>query len=186
MVPDYDALKVYVSDRTDVGKGSVTLVVARRNGNGTVCYATFLIDLWKLGLKESSGNLSIGRDKFDKVYNKMIGGMMEREAYFHPIEIGEAKWLLAQGLRIARAVGTPYPSHWLKVVGNLTGVQITGSLYKCYRCERGELTESVDDSLVSLAREEGRAGIAGTPEESMVYFVCDRCSKLERPKFGSE
>ncbi len=174
----YDRLPVYLADRTDVGSGSVSLVVARRNVDGTICYTIMLIDLWKLGLKDSFGSFSIKRMKFDAIYDKMIEKLARQDepVYFHPIEIEQAKWLVAQGLRIANAVGTPSSRHWVRIVGDISAVSIPGSLYKCSTCERGELDTEIDRNILSIARDEGRKGVAGTPQESMVYYACSKCS----------
>ncbi|MDG7027495.1 MAG: hypothetical protein JRN16_03690 [Nitrososphaerota archaeon] len=172
----YEALPVHLVCRTDVGTGSVNLVVARRNRDGTICYSSFLVDFWKLGLKDSYGSFSLKTKKFDRTFEKMME-RLERNGggYFHPIEIEEAKWLVAQGLRIADAVGTPSSRHWVKIVGDIEGVRIEGSLYKCFRCERGELPDEVDRRILSVAKDEGRRRVAGTPEEQTLYFVCDNC-----------
>ena len=172
-----DSLPVYLADRTDVGSGSVSLVVARRNRDGTVCYATMLIDLWKLGLKDSFGSFSVKRKKFDEMYDKMMERLArgDEPAYFHPTTIEEAKWLVAQGLRIASAVGTPASRHWIRIVGELSGVSISGSLYKCFSCERGELDPEIDSYILDIARDEGKQGVAGTPEESIIHLECAKC-----------
>lgn len=177
----YEALPVHLVCRTDVGKGSVSLVVTRRNRDGTLCYASFLVDLWKLGLKDSYGSFSLKTKKFDGMFEEMME-RLERNGggYFHPIEIDEAKWLVAQGLRIADAVGAPSSRHWVKIVGDIEGVRIAGSLYKCFRCERGELPDEVDGSILSIARDEGRRRVAGTREEQAIYFVCDNCNSESR------
>ena len=173
----YDSLPVYLADRTDVGSGSVSLVVARRNRDGTICYATMLIDLWKLGLKDSFGSFSVKRKKFDEMYDKMMERLArgDEPAYFHPTTIEEAKWLVAQGLRIASAVGTPASRHWIRIVGELSGVSISGSLYKCFSCERGELDPEIDSYILDIARDEGKQGVAGTPEESIIHLECAKC-----------
>ena len=67
-----EALPVYLACRTDVGSGSVSLVIARRNGDGTVRYSSFLIDLWQLGLKDSYGSFSLKTKKFDETFDKMM------------------------------------------------------------------------------------------------------------------
>jgi len=171
----YDKLPLYVCDR--VGEGSVNLVVARRNGEGTVCYASFLIDLWKLGLKSSFGSFSIRTRKFDKIYNDMIEGYgnAEEPSYFSPIDINEAKWLVTQGIRVAEAVGTPYSKRYVPIVGDISYVKMSGSLYKCFSCEKGELPPEIDDEILSIARAEGRRGIPGTPQEARIYFECEKC-----------
>lgn len=179
---DLAALPLYLAYRTDVGTGSVSLVVARRNQDGTICYGSFLIDLWKVGLKDSYGSFSIKRKKFDDLVNRLIDKLERNEGgYYHPIEEEDTKWLVAQGVRIANSVGTPASRHWVRVVvDDVSDVPISGSLYKCYSCERGELSKDEDALILSTAIEERRSGDAGTPAESMLYFVCDRCGSRAR------
>jgi len=171
----YDKLPLYVCDR--VGEGSVNLVVARRNGDGTVCYGSFLIDLWKLGLKGSFGSFSIRTRKFDRIYNEMIESYSSAEepSYFSPIDVNEAKWLVAQGIRVAEAVETPYSKRYVPIAGDISHVKISGSLYKCFSCEKGELPPEIDDEILSIARAEGIRSMPGTPREAAIYFECERC-----------
>ncbi len=142
-------------------------MVARRNGNGTVCCAFFLIDLWKLGLKSSFGNFSIRTQKFDKIYSDMVesySNNLDEPSYFSPVDINEAKWLVAQGIRVSEAVGTPYSKRYVPIVGDVSRVKIGGSLYKRFNCEKGELPPEIDDAIPHIARAEGRRDIAGTPK----------------------
>jgi hypothetical protein len=171
----YDRLPIYVCDR--VGVGSINLVVARRNGDGAVCYASYLIDLWKLGLKSSFGSFSMKTKRFDEIYKAMIEGYSssDESSYFSLVDIDEAKWLVAQGIRIAEAVGTPFSKRYVPIVGGISQVKIGGSLYKCFNCEKGELPPEVDGEILSIARAEGRSGMAGTPQESTIYFECEKC-----------
>jgi hypothetical protein len=177
---------LYLAYRTDVGTGSVHLLVARRNRDSTIRYASFLIDLWKLGLKDSLGGLSAKRKKFDGLVNKMLEELERKEGlYYHPIEAEEAKWLVAQGVRIAEAVGTPSSRRWVSaVVGDLSRVRISGSLYKCYACEKGELSKDEDSLILRVAMDEGRRRVAGTPAESMGYFTCDACKSTSTEYSG--
>ncbi len=171
----YDRLPIYVCDR--VGEGSINLVVARRNEYGTICYASYLVDLWKLGLKSSFGSFSMKTKRFDEIYNVMIESHSNSDepSYFSPVDIDEAKWLVAQGIRVAEAVGTPFSKRYVPIVGDISQVKIGGSLYKCFKCEKGELPPEVDDEILSIARAEGRRGIAGTPQEATICFECEKC-----------
>ena len=177
----YDKLPIYLCGR--IGEGSVNLVVARRNGDGTVCCAFFLIDLWKLGLKSSFGSFSMRTKQFDKIYSEMVESYsdnLDEPSYFSMVDINEAKWLVVQGIRVAEAVGTPYSKRYVPIVGDVSQVKIGGSLYKCFTCEKGELFSEIDDAILRIARAEGRRGIAGTLQEARIYFECENCRNKQQ------
>ena len=172
----YDSLPLYLALRTEVGSGSVLLLVARMLPRGRVCFTNLLIDLWKLGLKDGFGCESMEKDRFDKMLNVMVEEAGRRGIQYHHIDISEAKWLVAQGIRIAEKVGTkPVERRWIDIVGDISGVKIEGSLYKCYACERGELNPEADELILKVARREIK--IAGTPKEAKIVFLCSECEK---------
>jgi hypothetical protein len=173
---DYDLLPIYLVERTDVGAGSVSLIVARSLFGNEVCFACLLIDLWKVGLKDGFGKRSMKKSEFDEMFDVMVRDAEEHGVHYHPIDISEAKWLVAQGIRIAENVGTrPVNKRWVDVVGDISSVKIGGSLYKCYRCEKGELQPKDDEFILKLARSE--IEMAGSPEETRIEFVCEKCMK---------
>lgn len=176
---DYDLLPVYLVERTDVGAGSVSLIVARSLFGNEVCFTCLLIDLWKVGLKDGFGKRSMKKSEFDEMFNVMIRDAKKCGVHYHPIDISEAKWLVAQGIRIAENVGTkPVNQKWVDVVGDISSVKIGGSLYKCYRCEKGELQPKDDEFILKVARSEME--LAGSPEETKIEFVCEKCMKKKR------
>ena len=173
---EYDSLPIYLVERTDVGLGSVNLIVARILPDNMICFTCLLIDLWKLGLKDGFGKRSVKKSEFDEMFNAMIEDAEEHEVHYHPIDISEAKWLVAQGIRIAESVGIrPVNKKWVDVVGDIYSVKIGGSLYKCYHCEKGELQPKDDEFIFKAARSE--IEIAGTPEEIEIEFLCGKCMK---------
>jgi tetratricopeptide (TPR) repeat protein len=173
---DYDLLPIYLVERTDVGGGSVSLIVARSLSGNEVCFACLLIDLWKIGLKDGFGRMSMTKDEFDVVLEAMVRDAEAHGIHYHPIDISEAKWLVAQGLRIAEKVGTkPVNKKWVDMVGDISSVKIGGSLYKCYRCEKGELQPEDDELILKVAKSEMEtAGLLG---ETMMEFLCEECMK---------
>ncbi|MBS7635124.1 hypothetical protein KEJ34_06520 [Candidatus Bathyarchaeota archaeon] len=172
----YDSFPVYLAVRTNVGSGSVHLMVARRLSRDMVCFTYLLIDLWKLGLKDGFGSLSMEKERFDEMFNAMVEEVTEQGFNYHPIDISEAKWLVAQGLRIAEKVGIKAVSQkWINIVGDLSEIKIDGSLYKCYKCERGELPPEADNYILKIAKREVR--IAGTPKETKLLFLCKNCER---------
>jgi len=176
---DYDLLPIYLVERTDVGGGSVSLIVARSLSGNEVCFACLLIDLWKVGLKDGFGKRSMMKDEFDEMFESMVRDAEARGIHYHPIDISEAKWLVAQGIRIAENVGTtPVNKKWVYVVGDISRVKIGGSLYKCYRCEKGELQPKDDEFILEVAR--SGMELAGSPEETKIEFVCEKCMRKKR------
>jgi len=175
-VVHYDSLPLYLALRTEVGSGPVLLLVARMLSGGRVCFTHLLIDLWKLGLKDGFECESMKKDRFDKMLNVMVEELGRRGIHYHPVDISEAKWLVAQGIRIAEKVGTePVERRWIDIVGDISGVKIEGSLYKCYACERGELNSDADELILKVARREIKT--AGTPKEAKIVFLCSECEK---------
>jgi len=166
----YESLPVYAVERSSGDAGSIVVSVARKNEDGTVCFVNCLIDLWKLGLKSSFGSFSMKMREFDRLRSKM-----HKRLHIYSIGLEEAKWLVAQGLRLSDAVGTPSSRDWIKILGDLSSIHISGSLYKCFKCQHGELTAEIDEFILSVAREEGKKGVAGTPSERKIYFVCEKC-----------
>ena len=172
----YDSFPIYLAIRTAVGSGSIHLMVARSLSKDTVCFTSLLIDLWKLGLKDGFGGVSMKKEMFDEMFKAMIKGAEELGLKYHPIDISEAKWLVAQGIRIAKKVGIkPVSQKWIDIVGDISKVKIGGSLYKCYNCERGELPPEADNFILKIAKREIK--IAGTPKETKLVFLCDKCKK---------
>ena len=175
---NYDSLPIYLAVRTEVGSGSIHLVVARSLSKDRVCFTFLLIDLWKLGLKDGFGKVSMRKKTFDEMFNAMIEEAEEHELHYHPVDTSEARWLVAQGIRIAKKVSVkPVNKRWIDIVGDISGVKIEGSLYKCYSCERGELQPEGDDFILEVAKREVK--IAGTPKEPKIVFLCKECEKRQ-------
>ena len=63
------------------------------------------------------------------------------------------------------------------ILGDLDNVKAEGSLYKCFKCGKGELSDEEVELIKEITRHDVAAGVCGTPAETMAYFVCDECKK---------
>lgn len=155
------------------GGGSHAVVVAREKPNGNLQYISVLVDAWKMGLKDCFGSHDISKLEF---YNRVKGADVPYVDY----GLEEALWLIKLGLRIAGKVGTPVPAEFKEfgyILGDMDGIEVGGSLYKCFRCGRGELTDGEVEEIKEVAKQDMDAGVCGTPEETMVYFTCIDCKE---------
>ncbi|MBI4451619.1 hypothetical protein HY642_06610 [Candidatus Woesearchaeota archaeon] len=143
--------------------------------DGRIDYASTLIDLWKLGLKDCFGEKGVPQKRFQEVMQAYSRGIT-----LVPCDSAEARWLIRQGLRIARVVGTPMPREFEElgqIYGDINSVVVEGSLYKCFECEKGQLPAPVVSKILRVAKQELAQGIAGTPDETILFFVCEMCHK---------
>lgn len=155
-------------------EGSYIITVARERTDGKLQYITVLIDAWKMGLKDSYGNHNITKQDFQrKVITKLGGANMLTE-----ISLSEALWSIEYGLRIAKEVKTRIPREFEEykyILGNMDSIKVEGSLYKCFKCGKGELSGNDVEIIKEVTRHDTAAGVCGTPDETMIYFVCDEC-----------
>ncbi len=61
------------------------------------------------------------------------------------------------------------------ILGNMDDIKVDGSLYKCYECGKGELSDEIVEIIKKVTKTDVAAGTCGTPLESPLYFVCDKC-----------
>lgn len=173
---DYEKFKLLECKRSPVGDGSVEIFVARRLPHDLAAVSVLLVDLWKLGLKDGWGHERITLQEFNDFRDSIMEAFAKDGIEIADADITDVKWVVAQGIRLAEAVGTPKVDRkWVDMVGDLSAIKLGGSLYKCYNCGRGELSEEDCAEALEVAKEELRTGVAGTPEESAVYFECKRC-----------
>ncbi len=174
---DYDSCPVAICKRSD-SPGSISLIIGRRLPHSLFSFSIFLVDVWKIGLKDAWGHDRMDAINFEETCNGVLGGFKEREIDVYDIDISEAKELLARGIKIAEAVGTPsVATSLLETAGSLDGFKAEGSLYKCYKCGKGELSKKVCSRILKIAKEDLESGVAGKfLEEQMIYFVCDSCN----------
>ncbi len=142
--------------------------------SGKIQFLNVLIDLWKLGLKDSFGQ----RRMTEKEWNKMLDEYAERGAELDSCSTEEAKWLVKHGLRIAKEIGTPIPPEFQEfqgVIGDLSSITVEGSLYKCFSCTKNDLPENIVERIKKVAKRELKSGAAGTPREEIIWFSCANC-----------
>lgn len=155
------------------GHGSVVVVVAREKPDGMLQYISVLIDEWKMGLKECHGSHGAAKLEFHNMLKQM-----EEAGGFEEITLKEAVWHVKHGLRIANALGTSVPREFWEfkyVLGDMEAVEVGGSLYKCFNCGKGELSEEVVEAIKKVTRRDVEAGVCGTPEETPIFFTCKEC-----------
>ncbi|MBD3227140.1 MAG: hypothetical protein GF329_03045 [Candidatus Lokiarchaeota archaeon] len=54
-------------------------------------------------------------------------------------------------------------------------VKISGSLYKCFRCEKGELSEKEVKIIKEITKNDMNNNVCGTEMETEIFFVCQNC-----------
>lgn len=147
--------------------GSNILVTNVKESNKNFSLS-FLVDSLKLGLKDFSIK-NIAARKYMKEMNNFYD--------FIEISIEDATKFLAQGVAIAKIVGTPISENclkWLKEF-KIEKINLSGSLYKCSECETGELSKDIVKEILKIARDELKSGVAGTPDELITDFHCKEC-----------
>jgi len=155
-------------------EGSYVIVVSREKTDGRLQYIAVLIDAWKMGLKDCFGNHSITKQDFQRKIIKMWGKLSS----FAEISLSEALWSIKYGLTIAKEVKTRIPKEfedYRYILGNMDNIKVEGSLYKCFKCGKGELSDEVVEIIKEVTRHDAAAGVCGTMAETMIYFVCDDC-----------
>ncbi|VVB88694.1 Uncharacterised protein [uncultured archaeon] len=155
-------------------EGSYVIIVSRERTDGKLQYIAVLIDAWKMGLKDCFGSNNITKQEFQKKLIKIWGKL----TIFAEISLSEALWFVKYGLRIAKEVKTRIPLEFEEfkyILGNMDDVKVEGSLYKCFKCEKGELSDEVVKLIKEVAGHDMAAHVCGTPAETMIYCVCDEC-----------
>lgn len=156
-------------------KGSRIAVISRIKHNGNFEMASMLVDEWKMGLKDGFGNYNFTKDQLDEYIDA---------GEFREATIEECKKLIKRGIFIAKSLGFRLPKEYEqynKIIGNIDSIAINGSLYKCYACGEGDLGEETISRIKQVTLNDVTEGICGTPDETIIYFTCDKCKekKLE-------
>jgi hypothetical protein len=170
-----EALPVYKVLKSK-SEGSYAIVVSREKTDGKIQYIAVLIDAWKMGLKDCFGSHSITKQDFQRKIINMWGKL----SIFAEISLTEALWAVKYGLRIAKEVKTRIPREFKEyryIIGDMDDVKVEGSLYKCFKCGKGELSDGEVGLIKEITRLDVAAGVCGTMAQTMVYFVCDECRK---------
>lgn len=91
-------------------QGIVSIIVLARTPGGRCAVASFLVDLWCVGLKDAWGKSETPPEHLADLRD----GARDRGAVRMPVE--EARRLVAAGVRFARENGFRLPDHWQKWV----------------------------------------------------------------------
>lgn len=161
-------------------KGSRIAVISRIKPNGNFEMVSLLVDEWKMGLKDCFGNYNLTKDGLDEYI---------RRGDFRKATIEECKKLVKKGIFIAKSLGLRLPKEYEqynKIIGNTDSIAITGSLYKCYSCEEGDLSEEIISRIKEVTLKDVSRGVCGTPNETMIYFTCDKCKEKRKPDLEIE
>lgn len=160
------------------GEGSHVIVVSREMPNGNIQFVSPLVDVWKMGLKDCAGADNTSKSDF----HQMLSFADAERLGYENISLEEALWMVKHGLRIAKEVGTPTPKEFKKfkyILGDMSNVEVRGSLYKCYKCGKGELSSDIVEEIKEVTKHDTKRGICGTPKEIIIYFMCENCKVSE-------
>jgi len=153
--------------------GSVILWFTNRDSSGMWNYFLSLVDLWKAGFKDCQGRFSISETEY----------LLEFSRYNLQFDMVEIPWkkalyFLKMGINIRNALEIPYPDEFYQfkhLVPSLDDIQVTGSIYKCYKCESGNLPEDVVESILDVTLKDITSGTIGQEGENVLYFTCEKC-----------
>ena len=142
--------------------------------SGKIKFINILVDVWKLGLKDAFGQ----RRLTEKEWNRLLDEYKGRGATLKPYPIEDAKWLVQHGLRIADEIGTLRPKEFEQfkdIIGDFSSIVVSGSLYKCFSCNKKDLPENIVARIKKVAQRELKSKVAGTPAEEIIWFSCIDC-----------
>ncbi len=152
-------------------EGSRIAVISRVKPNGNYEMVSILIDEWKMGLKDAFGNFDLPKEQLDEyIY----------EGDFREANIEECKKLIKRGILIAKNLGLMLPKKYeqfKEIIGNISDIVISGSLYKCYACGENDLSEETISLIKEVTLKDVKKGVCGTPQETKIYFTCDGCKE---------
>ncbi len=129
----------------------------------------YFVDPWKIGILDCflfEGNLDDIRQEMNMPDLKFI-----------EIDMTKAKYFIAMGDRICQRVGTPLTSvakEW-NIKLEIEDFETSGSIYKCFSCETGELDPKEDAEIIRIAKRELKRKVAGTIKEKQYYYICQEC-----------
>jgi len=152
-------------------KGSRIVIISRIKTNGNFEIASMLVDEWKMGLKDGFGNYNLTKDQLDEYTGR---------GDFREATIEECKNLIKRGIFIAKSLGFRLPKEYEQysgIIGNMDSIAINGSLYKCYACGENDLSEETASIIKEVTLKDATKGVCGTPNETMIYFTCDKCKE---------
>lgn len=161
-------------------EGSKAIIIARAKPDDTYQYISLLVDEWKMGLKDCFGSYNASKAIIESLLSK---------ADYVKTDIRECKKLVKRGIRIVEELRLKLPKEFEKykgIIGNMDDVDVSGSLYKCFSCGEGDLKDEIVRMIKEVTLEDVKRGVCGTPDETMVYFTCDKCKETENSDEGEE
>lgn len=156
-------------------KGSRSIVIAREKENGNLQFISVLVDEWKMGLKDCFGSHDISKKEFNKLVARLPSSYADAD-------LNECKEIIKRGILIAETLDLRIPRElreFKHILGDLDKVEVTGSLYKCFECGKGDLSEDVVEQIKEVTLQDIAAGVCGSEGETMLYSVCDKCGEKE-------
>lgn len=163
-----EQLPLYKTAISD-SEGSKIVIVSRKKSNNNFEFISVLVDVWKMGLKDCYGRFNASEDDLFETLNKTD---------FINVSLDDCKKVIKRGLLITKEVGTKIPKEFGQfkgIIGNLDSIEVSGSLYKCFKCGEGDLSDNVVEVIKKVTIQDMNRGVCGTPEEQMIYFVCNKC-----------
>lgn len=154
--------------------GSVVLWFEHRDTSGRWDFFSPLVDLWKAGFKDCHGRRNISDSEYSLYYSQYKQQYDLIEIPWH-----QALYLLKSGINIRDALHLPYPDDFTRFKDfftSLDDIQVAGSIYKCYKCEEGDLTNDVVELIIEVTLNDMINGTIGQEGENLLYFVCENCS----------
>ncbi|MFX0093223.1 MAG: hypothetical protein ACFFBD_15805, partial [Candidatus Hodarchaeota archaeon] len=163
--------------------GNTIVFFVERASNGLYTFCSLLVDRWKGGLKDAFGEKHVSEKRFLESFRMYQGRTGVNEYPWNA-----ALTIVREGMRIRDALGYPYPPEFYQFQGLLKGldeIKLTGSIYKCYTCEQGDLSDDVVNHILEATRIDIEAGILGQEGETMFFFECDRCASQQNDAISS-
>jgi hypothetical protein len=155
-------------------KGSRSIFVTREKEDGYLQLLSVLVDEWKMGLKDCFGSDDVSKEEFDKI--------VARQPLFVSADLNKCKEIIKRGMLIAETLGLRIPREFEEfkyILGDLDSVEVTGSLYKCFKCGKEDLSDEIVEQIKEVTLDDVAAGVCGTEDETRIYFVCDKCKRKE-------
>ncbi len=153
--------------------GSIILWFGHRDSSGRWNYFSPLIDLWKAGFKDCHGRHSISEEEYSLDFSRY-----NLQFKMKKITWKQALYLLKCGINIRNALKLPYPDEFIRfkyLISSLDDIQLSGSIYKCYKCGSGNLPEDVVESILDVTLKDITSGTIGQEGENVLYFTCEKC-----------
>lgn len=153
--------------------GSLVLWFERFSSSRTWDFFSGLVDLWKAGFKDCFG--AFGASAKERAYHF---NHYDQEFGLVVIPWEEALYLLKLGMRIRRFLQLPYPKEFFdfkSFLGQLDEIHVNGSIYKCYKCEEGNLSDDIVNSIRKVTLKDITDGVIGQEGETDLFFTCDKC-----------